>query len=133
MSSEFSVMLIDDSDDDNMIHEIAIRKAGFAKSVVVYQYAEDALDFLATIDREAIDIIFVDINMPRMNGFEFLDLYAELPPERQARCLLFMVSTSLNPKNKQRAEDHGAVTAFIGKPLTVDALEEVVTDYLDSH
>ncbi|MEL7023974.1 MAG: response regulator [Pseudomonadota bacterium] len=131
MKPQFSVMLIDDSDDDNFIHEIIIKKVGFATSISVYQYAEVALEYLKIEDRDGIDIIFLDINMPRMNGFEFLDEYAKLSPEQQARCLLFMVSTSLNPQDKQRAEDHGAVTAFIGKPLTVNALEEVVTDYLD--
>ncbi len=130
MNAVNHVMLIDDSDDDNYIHQRVIAKNGFANRVAIYQYAEQALDFL-TADRleHPVDIIFLDINMPRMDGFEFLVTYAQLPPERRAKKLLFMVSTSLNPKDRERAESNSHVHGFIGKPLTVETLQKVLSDF----
>ncbi|MEM6639811.1 MAG: response regulator, partial [Pseudomonadota bacterium] len=69
-----------------------------------------------------VNIIFVDINLPRMDGFEFADLYQESFPELRSRVRLYMLSGSINPADRVRAEQHPAISGFFEKPLPAGAL-----------
>jgi CheY-like chemotaxis protein len=69
------IMLIDDNEDDNFFHERVIRKSSYADIILVKQSALDALNYLKKdlLESEYPDLIFLDINMPAMNGWEFLE------------------------------------------------------------
>lgn len=66
-------MIIDDEQADQMLYKLIIKRSGLIENTLAFQMAEDALDYLKSEDKDPIDVIFLDINMPRMNGFEFLE------------------------------------------------------------
>lgn len=121
-----TVMIIDDDQIDQMMYERVLKRSGLVEQTMYFSYAEKALEYLKTPDREQIDIIFLDINMPRMNGFEFLDrATAELGPHFAA-LVVVMLTTSLNPEDEERAHSYDIVKDYISKPLTGDNLGRIV-------
>jgi CheY-like chemotaxis protein len=123
-----SVMLIDDNRHDNFFHETAINDTGLAKSVVKYQSAEKALDFLASAATEASipPLILLDINMPGMSGWDFLAEYQKLPSYAQQNSFIIMLTTSSNPRDLERAKNEPALKGFLNKPLTEEMFDELV-------
>ena len=128
MSQDFKLqtaVLIDDDDVDLMLNERVIKRSGLVDTVLKFSYAEDALDFLRNPNRQDVDVIFLDINMPRMTGFEFLqEAFSELG-EDFAKLIVVMLTTSLADKDREQAEQYEVVKAFFNKPLTADHLAEV--------
>jgi CheY-like chemotaxis protein len=126
------IMLIDDNPDDNMIHERVIRKADAAKHIIVRENALAALAYLQNkhLHEDAHpDLIFLDINMPGMNGWEFLLEYNKLDKELQGKVIVVMLTTSKNPDDKARALEFNIAFDFKTKPLTKEMLEETIDKY----
>lgn len=130
MSKVKLIMLVDDNKMDNYFHKIVIKKANFSGDVVVFQYAEDALSFLETTDKK-VDLILLDINMPRMNGFEFLEQYELLAEEKRAKAIVVMLTTSLNPADEVKAKSYPDVKLFLNKPLSPDTFQEIIRDFFE--
>jgi CheY-like chemotaxis protein len=120
------IMLIDDDKNDNFFHERAIRKYNPDIKIITYLSAEEALRHLAGTEN-APDVIFLDINMPGMNGWEFLEEYHNLTKGRQKSLIITMLSTSENPDDMERAGKKGVF--FKSKPLTIDMLQETEGHY----
>lgn len=119
------VVLIDDDDIDNAIHTRVLRKTDLVDDIVAFQYADDALEYLAAEPHE-VDLIFLDINMPRMTGFEFLEEYRKLREDCQARHVVVMLTTSLRDDDMRRAEEIPEVSGYHNKPLTVEGLADIL-------
>ncbi len=111
------VMLIDDSDADNFFHEMLIERSGLAQVVRVFDWAEKALDWLSGNPEHDVDLILLDINMPRMNGFEFLDAFHGMPAEHQGEARICMLSSSPLRTEREHALRYPRVIDFIVKPL----------------
>lgn len=127
------IMLIDDDEYTNFIHERAVEKSGLCEKVISFDKAKEALTYLQEHSEKAAGVpqlIFLDINMPVMNGWQFIEEYKRLPPERKAKRLLFMLTTSLNPDDEARAKEIGEMAGFFRKPLTPDGLKGIVDQYL---
>ena len=125
-------MLIDDNADDNFFHERVIRKNDMAERVVVKDSAEAALEYLVkekNDDEPQPDLIFLDINMPRMNGWEFLQEYASLEKQQQGKLIVVILTTSENPDEYRRALNQEVATEFRNKPLTKDMLAELIDKF----
>jgi CheY-like chemotaxis protein len=124
------VMIVDDARIDRFLAEKIISKHSFAEEVVSVESAISALDYLInhTEDEQALpDLIFLDINMPEMNGFEFLTEYKTLPETIKRRCIIIMLSSSLDPHDKELAMQSPYVCQFLNKPLTKEKLRDVAS------
>ena len=120
-----NAILIDDDEVDLLLHKRVIKRSGLFEVVRSFQYAEDALEFLREADREEIDVIFLDVNMPRMSGLEFLARFAVELGANSDKIVIVMLTTSLNCRDREEAENYGMVKAFFNKPLTLDQLQSV--------
>lgn len=119
------VMLIDDDEADNYYHRMVIERSGCADEIRCFQRAERALDFLDAAGERRPDLILLDINMPAMNGWDFLDAYRDLAEFRED-VVVVMLTTSLNPDDRARARTIDAVADFKIKPLDDAALTEIL-------
>lgn len=123
------ILLVDDDEATNYIHKYVIEKVNCAEEVVCKQNGQLALDYLLSLkdgEYPRPDIIFLDINMPRMNGWEFLEHYKNLEKSQQAQMVVVMLTTSLDPLDKQKALETGEISDFKPKPLTVEMLNNVL-------
>ena len=123
------IMLVDDNAADNQFHEIIIREMDAAERVVVSLNGEEALTYLKQDGQIPPELIFLDINMPRMNGWEFLEAYKDLTPAQKARVVIVMLTTSGNPEDRERAAHFSEVTGFETKPLTEEMLAEILREH----
>lgn len=123
------IMLIDDNKIDNFFHERAIKKHNPGITVTAYISANEALNAIQTADIDMLpDLIFLDINMPGMNGWEFLDAYFALDEKYKKSQIITMLSTSENPEDMKVAEERGV--RFSSKPLTAAAILEIQEKFL---
>lgn len=115
MSSK-TVMLIDDSEADLLFTRIMLERCGVGFEVLSF---ESALDALRQLEQQwdAVDLILLDINMPRMNGWEFLEAYARLARDRRAHPTLVMLTSSPDPADRDRALACPVVSGYVEKPL----------------
>ncbi|WP_424978555.1 response regulator [Leisingera sp. S232] len=118
-------IIIDDDEVDQRIYRRVMDRSGLVDNVMCFTYADEALAHLIAHPDLEVDVIFLDINMPRMNGFEFLDAAMQEFGSAFARMVVVMLTTSLHPEDEQRAKGMEVVKEFIRKPLTVEHVAEV--------
>ena len=118
------IMLIDDDEDDNYFHQIILRKMDIAHRIVVAESGLEALDYLAK--ENAPDIMFLDINMPGMDGWDFLEEYKKLNARQKTPVIIIMLTTSISPADKEKAEKLPEITTFQSKPMTPEMLNDIL-------
>ncbi|OAV44604.1 response regulator [Lewinella sp. 4G2] len=128
-----SILLIDDNQATNFLHARVLRKSGRVGHVHVCTGGEDAISYLTSpgvsADYPKPDLIFLDINMPGMSGWEFLEAYRQLPEQQRGGIVIVMLTTSLNPDDQRRAESIEEINGFQQKPLTVAELNRILDEY----
>ena len=130
------ILLIDDDEPTNFLHRMMLEQADCTRHIQIVQSGQDALDFLMhkgkyenAPDCPHPDLIFLDINMPAMDGWEFLDRYRQLPSAQKAAIVMIMLTTSLNPDDHLRAREIPEVSGFEHKPLKAHRLKEILESY----
>jgi CheY-like chemotaxis protein len=129
-------MLVDDSPDDNFFHEREIKKANSENIVITKDSGQEALDYLRSEKDTHYphpDLIFLDINMPGMNGWDFLQEYGRLGKELQSSALIIMLTTSENPDDEARAKALGFISDYITKPLTKALMDGIASKYFKEY
>ncbi len=125
----YAVMLIDDNEIDNLINQKMIEAAGIAEHIYTHTGARSAIEFLKNLeklDKETKDvlpdIIFLDIDMPLMDGFQFLDEFEKLSDNTKQKCKVVMLTSSINPQDVNKSKKYSYVKKYINKPLSQDNL-----------
>lgn len=122
------VMLVDDNDTDNFISRRIIEITKFADEVVIKNSGKSALEYLEdhkTNHTKLPDLIFLDINMPIVDGFVFLYEFEKFDYTIKDKCKVIILSSSDNKRDIDKIVNNDHVIKFITKPLTEIALEEV--------
>lgn len=126
------ILLIDDDHAINFINERVIRKLDCCHRIIKVLNGAEALELLSLKEDGNLlkpDLIFLDINMPVMNGWEFLENYQELPENNKGKIVLLMLTTSLNPDDINKASTIKEVNGYRHKPLTIEMLQEILKEY----
>lgn len=126
------ILLVDDSEPDNFLTSRIVKKADVCNEIVVTYGGEEALRYLAKPEDGKYpnpELIFLDINMPGMNGWEFLEAYNELPETMRKGIVVCMLSTSFAEVDLRRTEDSPVPSDHFQKPLTADKLHSVIERY----
>ncbi|MBI1267152.1 MAG: response regulator [Cryomorphaceae bacterium] len=122
-------LLIDDDVILNILHQEVIRKVDPSGEITVYNSSVRGLDYLKLIleKNEALpNYIFLDIRMPEMNGFEVLDELMKHPQSQFEKTRIFMLTSSLDDRDKTKAESYPIITGFRGKTVTTTMLKEII-------
>lgn len=127
------VFCIDDDPVTLVLSEMVIKKSQFAKEVITAKNGKEGLDWFsayfsknsAEVKQDLPQVIFLDINMPVMNGWDFLEGYLMKYTERLPEIKVVIVSSTVNPEDFLRANWYSIVIDFINKPLTIEGLSEL--------
>jgi CheY-like chemotaxis protein len=127
-----NVMLIDDNELDNFINEKILEANYFSKKIYVNTSAKSALEFLnniITMGEEYKDtypqVIFVDINMPIMDGFQFIEFFKKNFEERILKPKIAILTSSVYHEDRQKSENISKDIIFLNKPLTKEMLDKI--------
>lgn len=123
-----NILLIDDDQTNNFLVKLMLNKTNAVENIHVALNGQQGLDKVHEFQKNGIqlDLIFLDINMPIMNGFEFLDEYQKLPAEYHSKTTIMMISTSVHVEDHNRIKTYDCVDQFIEKPLSVEIIEELI-------
>jgi CheY-like chemotaxis protein len=120
------IMLVDDSKIDLFIHAEIIKQVSSTATCLNFNFAGDALLYLSNEKNNWPNIILLDIHMPIMNGFDFIEQYKKMPNSLRALCKIIMLSSSLNPNDQEKIKQEAEVFEFIEKPLSADKIRNAL-------
>ena len=126
------ILLVDDDEANNFLHQDVLQDVGISRNIQVAETAKEALQLLINPRLKECknpDIIFLDLNMPGMTGWDFIDQYVQMKDMISTSSLIFILTTSSNPDDRKKAEGIKEISGFLSKPLT----EEMVMGIFNQH
>jgi len=134
------VLIIDDDEPTNFFNQIIVEESGCTDRIMVAQSGQQALDYLTkSVEQEDQEgstpcpaLIFLDINMPAMNGWEFMDKYKELDKKHHGKIIMVMLTTSLFPEDLVKAKEMPEISGYEHKPLTSEKLDRILKKHFDN-
>ena len=128
------VLLVDDNEADNYLHTLVLKESSITDNIEIAMDGEEALDFLTSRGKDLPpDLIFLDINMPVMDGWTFLEEYEKLDEILKSKVVIVMLTTSVNPSDKNRMEQWNGSVDFLNKPLTLEMIDEIMQKYFPEY
>ena len=106
-----------------------MKEVDFSDSILVYENGQEAIEGLIALNDsgEALpSVIFLDLNMPIMNGWEFLDQFIQIPNHNIENIVVYIISSSIDPRDLERVKNYRIVSNYILKPITPEDLEGVL-------
>jgi len=122
------ILMIDDNELDLLISRKLISKQVEALEFLEYTKASEALSFLKQQQRNEFDAILLDLNMPEMNGWEFLDQYQAMSIPKTN---VFILTSSLDTRDKLKSKEYEVVKGYFDKPLKQPYIEEIVQHHVN--
>jgi CheY-like chemotaxis protein len=135
------VLLVDDDEATNFLNKMVITKSGITEHIETVLNGKEAIEYITSNGKYANQehfypkpkIIFLDINMPVMDGWEFIVAYKNLDEEVKDKMIIVMLTTSFNPDDKLKADGIPEITMLRNKPLSYDAIQEIVETYFEEY
>jgi CheY-like chemotaxis protein len=135
---KLNILLIDDDETTNFLNSRTLKKAGIVRSIQITENGKDAINYLTCNGKynhikayPKPDLVFLDINMPIMNGWEFLEAYDQLDPATKANVILIMLTTSLKKEDHSKAQTSKYVQGMVHKPLNQKTLGSIIAKHYD--
>lgn len=134
------ILLVDDDEPTNYLNKMILDKMNCARQIKIAQSGKEAIELLKKAYSKSgdsnvcqPDLILLDINMPAMDGWEFLELFRMIANGGQQKTVLVMLTTSLNPDDEIRSAGIEQVTAFKNKPLSREMMEDIMNSYFENN
>jgi CheY-like chemotaxis protein len=130
-----TILLIDDDFTTNYLHKKIISKSEIDSSIEVANNGKEGIDKLWELnetikDKNSLVLIFLDLNMPIMDGWGFLEIFEEIKSLLNFNTNLFILSSSINPDDEARAKSNSQVLDYFPKTLTVDRMIKLKANYI---
>lgn len=128
MSKFTEVLLVEDDPITILVCDRMIKMTSFAEKVITCENGKIAIDYLASLQEgnQMPPIIFLDINMPVMNGWDFLNEFEILKANFNKMPRIFLLSSTVDPEDYKKARQFEQVADFISKPLSKETLNQIV-------
>ncbi|WBU90444.1 response regulator [Cellulophaga omnivescoria] len=131
MNKVFSACIIDDDPIFVYGTKRIMKEVGFSEEIEVFENGLDAIEELtqkSIVEKKLPRLIFLDLNMPIMNGWEFLDDFIKIPEHIRKDVVIYIVSSSIDPRDIERVKTYDIVTDYILKPVTPKDLKNMLDD-----
>ncbi|MBA6314626.1 response regulator [Cellulophaga baltica] len=136
MIKNFNFFIVDDDDIYQFTVIKTIKALNLAKKIIAFSDGEEALDFMIKNlhkDEELPDVILLDINMPIMDGFQFMEEYVKIKPKLGKKITIYMVSSSVDTVDIERAKKISEISDYIIKPIKKGELKAIVDKLIDEN
>lgn len=135
------VLLVDDNESDNFFHKRVIEQSGITDFIGIALNGQEAIDFLKTQKEMGQQessfprhtLIFLDINMPVMDGWEFLEEYRKLDEVQKGKVVIIILSASKNNSDIARTEKTLGSGCFLIKPLTLEIIDDIMQKHFQEY
>lgn len=130
------ILLVDDNVNDNFVHFMTIKETETTRQIKTARDGKKALEYLDKVKENPAeypfpDLIFLDLAMPGMNGYEFLDKIRDKQLSGVEKPVIVIMTGSYDSDTEQKIKDNHSdeVVAFVKKPLTVEKQEDIIRKY----
>jgi CheY-like chemotaxis protein len=129
------VLVVDDNEIDTLICAKVIETHNLAKEVIVHNQPQEALDYLIALSNtqpeQFPDLIFLDLNMPVMDGWDFLQEYKKILITISKKVILMVTSCTTDYKDFAEIKKHQEISGFMDKPITADKLRKIQEEFFN--
>lgn len=129
MPQNSSICIIDDDEVYKFFVQKILKIKKLAEDVLTFPDGEEAYDFINDNwenPEKLPDIIFLDINMPIMDGFQFMEEYTKLKPKIDKKITIYMITSSIDPVDLERSKKYPEISDFVTKPITAEVLQRII-------